>query len=151
MDLLKRREEVLAGNRKAYETRHSGWHPGDPGSEARDHETKLPERPIVLQHRSEMYVVGPDVLTIKAALGGFMDKLARAKTKAKTEGWPEPDLLGFGRTYQEGALLAADKALQANGQITLSTQEWNWANTILGYMKVLVSSATAEVQNYDDV
>jgi len=154
LDLLKRRSEVAAHNKTQEETRGSGWHAHDfSGNDKRgmSTESKLTERPIMLQHGKTVYFVGPDVATIKAGCQKFLDKLTKAQAKAKTNGWPEPDLVGHGTNYQAQVVEACTKVKEAPAdKIELFSQEWNYANHALTLAGILVSSATAEIQSYED-
>lgn len=115
MDLLKRREEVVAANQKAETSRGSGWHPGDPGAEARDHELPLSRRPVALQEDDYVHLVGPDVAAVKAAL---------EKVVALCAADPEAFL---GVAFTAKVARCARKALAQGDSLTLPTQEWNYA------------------------
>lgn len=151
IDLLARRNEIASQNAAAEQQAGSGWTARDLILQGRDKEPKLTDRPIVLLDNGTVYIVGPDVAPIQAALQAFIDRLGRAKRKAEEKGWEDPDLIGSGVRYQAEAVKHAKKALGQSGQITLASQEWNWVNSILGLAGVLVCSALAEVQSYDDV
>lgn len=151
IDLLARRNEIAAQNAAAEQQAGSGWTARDLILQGREKEPKLTDRPIVLVDNGMAYLVGPDVAPVQAALQAFIDRLGRARLKAEERGWDDPDLIGHGVRYQAEAVKHAKKALAQNGQITLAAQEWNWVNSILGLVGVLVCSALAEIQSYDDV
>lgn len=152
MDLLKRRDEIQAIILNAEKTRGSGWHPGDPGMEQREKrgESPLSERPIILQDNDRIHVVGPSMVKIQAGLQRFLEKLEKARERARENGWDEPDLLTHGLRYQENVVRLVRKALDQES-LNLSTQEWNYLGTALGHLGIqVVHSAVAE-PNYSDL
>lgn len=147
MDLTARRNEIAEQNRKAENTRGSGWHVADLGAEARDHELKLSERPIVLQDNDLILAVAPDVARIKEGCTAFLAKVDEAKKTAAERGWDEPDIVGHGIKYQQQMARHCRRVLAMSETLELPTQTWNYVNQALALVNVQTVSATAEVRS----
>jgi hypothetical protein len=144
--LLDRRKAIVDSNTTAEKTRNSGWHPADAGAEARERnkELSLSERPVILQDNDRIHVVGPCCGKVTDALKAFIATLKSETDAARAAGDDDPDFLNCGLKYQSQAVKFANLAISQGDHINLTTQEWNYVNTILGVQNVQVSHSMAK-------
>lgn len=157
MNLAVQRQEILDFYRKAEKTRGSGWHPADPGSEARERAgiPNLSEHIVVLQDDDTMYLLRDDIEAVEKGITSFLDRLEAMRQKAKENGWDEPDLTGYGLRYQNTAVRYCKQLLETcqkkPEQTSMPTTAWNAVHPILNSAGVYAISTVAKTQDYSDI
>lgn len=146
MDLHKRRQDILDRHKLLESVPGSGWHADDPDSLVRQRHKKPPltERIMAIQDNDRIHFVGPCAERLRKWLGTFAAKVQEMSAKAKAAEQPEPDVLNYGLKWQANVLRHAKKVLSQEGDVELSSQDWNYIISALTVMGIHVVLAPAD-------